>query len=193
MKLIVGLGNPGSRYANSRHNIGSSVVKALAKSLQAALRKEPGLPAFTAKVEIDGEVVLLAALTTFMNVSGRAVSALFKRYRLTSERLLLVCDDLDLKLGRLRLRPVGTAGGHRGLQAVITALGTSRFCRLRIGIGRPAARALEVAEYVLSNFKRKERAQVQAAILEAGNCCRLWASKGTQAAMNIFNRKERAQ
>ncbi len=191
MKLIVGLGNPGKDYAGSRHNIGFLVIKALAKSCKIPFKKDTATFSLNALVKIDGQNVILAMPLTFMNLSGMAVSALFKKYKIGPDNLLVVCDDLDLGLPRLRIRALGSSGGHRGLKSVIDALGTKGFSRLRIGIGRPENINIEASEYVLSPFNREEKGQVEKAIERARQCCSIWVTKGVTEAMNIFNKRSR--
>lgn len=193
MKLIVGLGNPGRLYIDSRHNIGFSVVKLLAKIYKISLKKEEGNLSLSGKVKISGQNVILAMPLTFMNLSGIAVAGLLKKYKIESGNLLVVCDDLDLEFGRLKLRPSGSSGGHRGLKAIIDSVGSQRFARLRIGIGRPpASEDIEASEYVLSAFNRKEKAAVRQIIEKAGECCQAWVREGVTETMNIFNKRRNA-
>jgi PTH1 family peptidyl-tRNA hydrolase len=186
MKLIVGLGNPGRAYKDSRHNIGFSVVKALAKIYKVALAKNKAAFSLNAKVKIKGENVILAVPLTFMNLSGKAVEALLKKHKINSENLLVVCDDLDLEFGRLKIRPGGSSGGHRGIESVIRSLKTNEFARLRIGIGRGKA-DLDVSRYVLSPFSNIEKKERDKIIDKACNCCRVWVSEGILKSMNFFN------
>jgi len=188
MRLIVGLGNPGRLYTDSRHNIGFSVVKALAKSYKISLKKESGNSSLSAKGKIDGKNVILATPLTFMNLSGIAVRDLFKKYRIDLDNLLVVCDDLDLEFGRLKLRPSGSSGGHRGLKSIIDSLGSQEFPRLRIGIGR-SSQEIEASVYVLSPFSRREKGQVKHIIEKAVGCCRSWVVKDITETMNIFNKR----
>lgn len=187
MKLIVGLGNPGILYANSRHNIGFQVVKYLARIKASALKKEKGIRALSAKVRFKGVDTVLALPLTFMNLSGEAVELLLKKYKADSGDLLAVCDDLDLEFGRLRLRSKGSSAGHRGIQSIIEHLGGNGFSRLRVGIGRPKGSA-EAAGYVLSHFNKKEKMELAAVIKNAADCAVSWASEGLEKSMNIFNR-----
>ncbi len=193
MKLIVGLGNPGGIYTNSRHNIGFKVVRALAKARNLTLKKDSGAPALSAKFKIDKQSVVLAMPLVFMNLSGLAVSGLLKKYKIDLYDLLVVCDDLDLEFGRLKIKQEGSSGGHRGLESIISSLGKKNFNRLRIGIDRPRPR-LETAEYVLSGFTRQEKERLLETIDKAVDCCLAWVSEGITKSMNIFNpcqRKER--
>src|SRR3989338_5399149 len=157
MKLIVGLGNPGLIYRGSRHNIGFRVVKALARAKRIALKKEKGISSLSAKASLDGCEVLLSLPLTYMNLFGSAVNGLIKKYKIEpATGLLVVCDDLDLGLGRIKIRASGSSGGHRGLRSIIEALKTEEFARLRVGIGRPVMAKSETSKYVLSPFAGKE-------------------------------------
>ena len=191
MKLIVGLGNPGRLYADSRHNIGFSTVKALAKIYKISLKKESGNSSLSGRVKIGGQNVILATPLTFMNLSGIAVSGLLKKYRIDLADLLVVLDDVDLEFGRLKLRPSGSSGGQRGLQSIIDSIGSQGFARLRIGIGRPQQN-LQTSQYVLSPFHKKEKEQVGQTIERAAQCCQAWVRKGVTETMNIFNQRRDA-
>ncbi len=188
MKLIVGLGNPGIFYSGTRHNIGFQVIKQLAKSKEFALKKEKGLKALSAKGRLDGIDAVLAMPLTFMNLSGEAVVSLLNKYKVESENLLVVCDDLDLEFGQIKIRSGGSSAGHRGIQSIIDFLGSNEFSRLRIGIGRP--KGADASEYVLSHFKRNEKIQLPEIIDRVKECCLSWASVGVEKSMIIFNRKE---
>jgi len=192
MKLIVGLGNPGEAYQDSRHNIGFSAVKALAKTYRARFVKNNATRSLCAKVKIRGCNAMLAMPFTFMNLSGNATRALVKKYKIDLADLLVVYDDLDLELSRIKIRPCGSSGGHRGLQSIIESLKSENFTRLRIGIGRQAI-GTDTAEYVLSGFKDNEKKQLKDILREAVLCCELWVSLGTAKSMNIFNRKAKKQ
>ncbi len=184
MKLIVGLGNPGDIYASSRHNIGFISIKALAKKYKFSLKRDSSTLSMSAKGSFCGEDIILAKPLTFMNLSGRAVRSLIKKYKVSLDDLLVICDDLDLEFARIRIRPFGSSGGHQGLKSIIDLLESSRFARLRVGIGRPS-RGVDPAEYVLASFGKKEN--IKEAIERVGDCCEVWLMKGVQKAMNIFN------
>ncbi len=187
MKLIVGLGNPGRAYIDSRHNIGSDVVKALAKEYGISLKRDRNTFSFCAKGEFKGHAVILAVPVTFMNLSGAAVKALVKKYKIDLDDLLVVSDDLDLDLGRLKVRPGGSSGGHNGLKSIIGSLNSQEFSRLRIGIGRPDTK-IDASEYVLAAFSKKEKPAVREAIEKASACCVIWATKGLAESMGMFNK-----
>lgn len=188
MKLIIGLGNPGIAYRDSRHNIGFTVVKALAKAEKKPLKKENGIPALSAKAANHN--IILATPLVFMNLSGAAVAALIRKYIIDSHDVLVVCDDLDLELGRLKIKPSGSSGGHRGLKSIIAAIDCEDFPRLRIGIGRPPQHK-NAADYVLSYFTRDERKEIEKAVQKAVACCQFWAREGTLKAMGKFNKNRR--
>jgi len=184
----VGLGNPGRIYTDTRHNIGFTVVKTLAKEHGVSLKKEKSIPALSGATQIDRHNVLLALPLSFMNLSGGAVKLLAEKYKVAPGDLLVVCDDLDLEFGRFKIRPNGSSGGHRGLASIIDALGRSEFCRLRIGIGRPPAEK-DAADFVLSPFLKKEKASLPGIIARAGDCCSEWVAKGAAQAMNAYNKR----
>lgn len=191
MKLIVGLGNPGKIYEGSRHNIGAAVVKNLAKIYGITLKRDKSVLSLTGKGSIEGHDAALALPLTFMNLSGSAVKPLAARYGIDPARdLLVVCDDLDLEFGRLRIRPAGSSGGHKGLKSIMSAFGSQSFCRLRVGIGRPSERNPDAADYVLSRFNRHERARLKDIIAEATDCLSIWITTGVTETMNTFNKKK---
>jgi len=186
MYLIVGLGNPGRSYIDSRHNIGFSVLRNLAKNWKVLFKRDPRVSALAAKVRVRGRYVLLAMPLTFMNLSGIAVAELVNRYDIDLARLLVVCDDLDLELGRLKIKPSGSSGGHRGLKSIIDSLETNDFSRLRIGIGQPPL-GHQASDYVLSGFTKQEKIRAREVTNKAVDCCWLWLTEGMDEAMNIFN------
>ncbi len=189
MKLIIGLGNPGRAYADSRHNIGFSVIKALSKDYKIPLKKD-NVFSLSGKGKIEGDGLILALPLTFMNLSGVAVSALIKKYKIGLENLLVVCDDMDLGLGVIKIRPGGSSGGQRGLGSIVESLGTQEFPRLRIGISRPLTDKQDAASFVLSPFTNKEKRKIKEIIGIACDCCRTWVTTGITESMNKFNRRE---
>lgn len=191
MKLIVGLGNPGRIYINSRHNIGFSVVKALSQAHKIALKKESGIVCLSGKGRIASDNVVLALPLTFMNLSGSAVKGLIKKYKIEPGNLLVVCDDLDLEFGRLKIKAKGSSAGQRGLKSIIGELASEDFCRLRVGIGRPFKEEAGISEYVLGPFNKKEKGRLGGIIEEAISCCEIWITKGITESMNIFNRSRK--
>ncbi|MFH0912676.1 MAG: aminoacyl-tRNA hydrolase [Candidatus Omnitrophota bacterium] len=192
MKLVVGLGNPGRIYIDSRHNIGFSVIKALGKICKAPLKGGGNTFSLSAKGRLSAENIILALPLTFMNLSGIAVATLLKKHKIGLENLLVVCDDLDLGFGAIKIRPSGSSGGHRGLGSIIDSLHSQAFCRLRIGIGSPGVNSnLDAADFVLASFNKKEKTQVNEIIEKACDCCRVWATKGITESMNVFNRRSK--
>ena len=191
MKLIVGLGNPGRRYEGTRHNIGFDVVDALAIRHRGEWETAPrGIGGLIAKWRLADTV--LAKPLTFMNLSGAAVLGLLQFYKIEIADFLVVVDDVNLELGRLRARSTGSAGGHNGLKSVIESLGTEDFARLRIGVGRGDARR-DLADHVTAKFERDEREDVAAAIGRAADAAELFVAEGIGPVMNRFNRKEDAE
>ena len=184
MKLIVGLGNPGREYEHTRHNVGFQVAEELAHRYRVTLKNRGSWKARVAKIAEIGEGVLLAEPTTFMNLSGWAVREIASFHKLAPSDVLIVVDDADLPLGRLRLRTSGSAGGHNGLKSIIQELGTIEFPRLRVGVGRQAG---ELKSHVLGRFSTGERDQIEAAVKRAADAAELFARENILAAMNRFN------
>src|SRR3954447_8714371 len=184
MKLVVGLGNPGSKYEGTRHNIGFEVIDRLAEGGTGArfTRKFDGL---IAETEIDFHRVSLLKPETFMNLSGRSVAQALRFYKLESADMLVVCDDLSLPLGKLRIRGGGSDGGQKGLRDIIAHLGTDAFARLRIGIGERGT--LDAADFVLSRFRSAERPVADDALILATQAVAVWTTQGLANAMNRFN------
>jgi peptidyl-tRNA hydrolase, PTH1 family len=184
VKLVVWLGNPGTKYQGTRHNIGFELVDRLAQggSSSTFSRKFEGL---CAEVEIDYRRVMLLKPETFMNLSGRSVGQAVRFLKIPLTDVLGVCDDLSLPLGKLRLRPGGTDGGQKGLRDMINHLGSDQFPRLRIGIGdREQA---DAADFVLSRFRSSERPVIDDALILASQAVAVWVTQGIDAAMNRFN------
>src|SRR5215218_1453427 len=183
MKLIVGLGNPGPKYAGTRHNIGFEVVDYLAAGPGCSTFREK-FEAFVAEMKEGDETVLLMKPLTFMNLSGRAVRAALDFYKLSVEQVLVVCDDFNLPLGKLRVRAKGSHGGQNGLRSIQEHLGTDAYARLRIGVGEPGPDAVD---HVLSKFRAGERKAADGAVAAAAQAALVWVRQGTEAAMNRFN------
>ena len=183
-KLVVGLGNPGSKYQATRHNIGFEVVDRLAQGGSGVTfaRKFDGL---IAETEIDFHRVLLLKPETFMNLSGRSVGQVMRFYQLGLEDLLVVCDDLNLPLGKLRIRGGGSDGGQKGLRDISAQLGTDDYARLRLGIGQRGE--LDAADFVLSRFRSSERPAIEDALILAAQAVAVWVTQGLPTAMNRFN------
>jgi PTH1 family peptidyl-tRNA hydrolase len=190
LKLIVGLGNPGREYSETRHNLGFQVVDELARRYRVKLRNDSKRKARVAKIGDIGDGVLVAQPTTFMNLSGWAVRDVAAFHKVGPQDLLIVVDDADLPLGRLRIRRSGSAGGHNGLKSIIQELGTVEFPRLRIGVGRQPG---ELKNHVLSRFGVEEKALVGAAVERAADAAELFAREDILAAMNRFNAAQPAE
>jgi PTH1 family peptidyl-tRNA hydrolase len=188
-RLIIGLGNPGKQYSGTRHNVGFDVVDTLATRVRAAWASAPrGIEALMARTV---DVVLVKPLT-FMNLSGAAVMGLLQFYKVPLENIVVIVDDVNLELGRLRIRPSGSAGGHNGLKSIIGSLGTEEFARIRMGVGRGDARR-DLADHVLSKFDAAERADVEALVGRAADAAQLFVTDGIGPVMNRYNRKEDAE
>lgn len=183
--LVVGLGNPGVRYAQTRHNVGFMVLDRLAVAWRAAWQEDPS-PAAVGHAQVAGRSVFLLKPLTYMNNSGHAVRLALARLHLTPQEVVLVYDDLDLPLGRLRIRRQGSAGGHRGVASVIRELGTEEFGRVRVGIGRPPD-GVTAADYVLEPFPPGERDAARKALERACAAVAAIIADGFEAAMRLFN------
>jgi PTH1 family peptidyl-tRNA hydrolase len=191
LKLIVGLGNPGRKYEGTRHNVGFDVVDQLAKAHHADWESAPrGIEALVARWRA-ADVVLSKPLT-FMNLSGGAIVGLMQFYKVELADLLVVVDDVNLELGRVRTRSIGSAGGHNGLKSAIEQLGTEEFARMRIGVGRGDTRR-DLADHVLARFDRDERENVEATVARAAEAVELFVAEGIGPVMNRYNRKEDAE
>ncbi len=183
--LIVGLGNPGSRYTETRHNIGFWVIDRLARRCGVSTFERRFEGEFASIAENDRTLMLLKPLT-YMNSSGRSVRQVVQWYKLPLDRLLVAHDDMDLPLGTLRLRLGGSAAGHHGVESVITELGSDRFARLRIGIGRPPDRT-RGRSYVLEPFTQEEKPLAERVAEVAADAALTWFREGLVTAMNRFN------
>lgn len=185
LTFIVGLGNPGREYAGNRHNAGFQCIDRLAEAHGISFTRRQAR-ARVAQGEISGHRVLLVKPQTFMNASGEAVGQLVRFYKIAPADVLVLYDDLDLPLGKIRLRPDGGAGGHKGMNSVIQHLGTEDFPRLRLGIGRPPGQ-MDPVDYVLSDFTVGERADMELAFERAVAAIECFLGEGIDAAMNAFN------
>jgi PTH1 family peptidyl-tRNA hydrolase len=183
VQLVVGLGNPGEEYAPTRHNVGFRVVELLARDAGEDFGRER-FQSRVAEVRLGEKKVMLLKPQTFMNNSGRAARAALGFYKLEPADMLVVCDDYNLELGRLRARRGGSAGGHNGLESIIAELGTQSFPRLRLGIG--AARG-DTVSYVLGRFRAEEREAISETIVRAADAVRSWVREGIESCMNRFN------
>ncbi len=189
-KVIVGLGNPGSKYKDTRHNVGYMVLAEL------AARHATGKPinrfhADCLDARIADKNVLLLCPTTFMNLSGVSVSEVVRFYKLDPKTdVFVVCDDLDLPLAKIRIRESAGSGGQKGLKDIIARLGTQDFARARIGIGRPSSTD-QVVDFVLTQFRKEERVDVEVAIKNVADAARIWVERGCAEAMNKYNVDEK--
>lgn len=184
--LIVFLGNPGPKYECTRHNAGFMAGDALAKKLGVSINRLR-FKALTAAAEINGERVLLMKPQTFMNLSGEAVGQAARFYKIPPERVLVVSDEISLPLGKLRVRPKGSAGGHNGLKSIIASLGSDAFPRIRIGVGAPPHPDYDMADWVLSVFRNQDLEDMLAASDRAAEAVTTYISDGPERAMNRFN------
>jgi PTH1 family peptidyl-tRNA hydrolase len=187
MKLVVGLGNPGREYRDTRHNVGFMVIDEVARRHQLTFAMAPSQVPETFVAKKFGEPALLVAKPlTFMNLSGNAIAALTRYYDITPADLLVVVDEAALPFGRLRARARGSAGGHNGLKSVIERLGTQEFPRLRLGVGRGDSRR-DLADHVLAKFEPGERAELETFITRAADAVEMFAVEGIGTVMNKYN------
>ena len=185
--LIVGLGNPGREYARTRHNAGFLVLDRLAERAKASWTTERKFNARLAKLERDGQRVILCQPETFMNSSGEAVGPLLSFHKLPLNRLLVVVDDADLPFGEIRFRPGGSSGGHHGLESIEQHAGLREYVRQRIGIGRGERNVREITNYVLAPFWADEQKLLEKVLQKACEQIECWLSAGGTQAMNRFN------
>ena len=191
MKLIVGLGNPGAEYRNTRHNAGFMVADEVARRYALTWAMAPAqLPETLVVKKFGPDPVLLAKPLTYMNRSGEGVAALARYYGIEPADLLVVVDEIDLSFGRLRARPSGSGGTHNGLRSVVEHLGPG-FCRLRVGVGRGDARR-DLADHVLSKFEPAEREQLESVIARAADAAEMFAAEGIIKVMNTYNADDAA-
>ncbi len=193
MKLIVGLGNPGREYEKNRHNMGFMCLNHFARTQGIRFDKKQGR-ARIGSGEVAGSKVVVARPQTFMNASGEAVSHLVRKFKISLEDLLVSHDDLDLPSGKLRLRQGGGSGGHKGIESIISCLGSQDFLRLRVGIGRPTVTEgssersdADIIAYVLSDFSAQEKRIITTLIPEVGEAILCLLTEGLTAAMNKYN------
>jgi PTH1 family peptidyl-tRNA hydrolase len=183
MKLIVGLGNPGPRFRETRHNVGFEVVERLGRRWQIETKREK-FHAWFGEGQVAGQPAVLLMPTTYMNLSGQAVLAAGRFYKLEAPDLLVVVDDMDLPVGRLRLRAGGSSGGQKGLLDIEQRLGMQEFARLRLGIGRPAFGAVD---HVLTRFDEPEREIMEKVIERSADAVENWVREGCERTMTLFN------
>ena len=185
--MVVGLGNVGRQYRHTRHNIGFMIAEELAQRFNIKFRRSLWLRAKIARFfsPESRKEVLIVCPSTYMNLSGKGVRRVKDKFSLPLENLLVICDDVNLPFGRIRLRAKGGTGGHKGLFSLVKELGNGNFHRLRIGIGRPEGKSLE--EYVLEEFSPSEQKELGKIIGKAGNIVLSWVEQGVDKTMNMFN------
>ncbi len=185
MKMIIGLGNPGKEYVQTKHNVGFMVIDAIADELGVSVEKRQ-CQAFTQMTTWDGEKILLVKPQTYMNLSGQAVMELLNYYKDKIDDLLVIHDDLDLPPGQLRFKQGGGAGGHNGIKNIIAHLNSNDFDRLKIGIGRSKN---DTKDYVLSAFSGADKKLIDEAVATSLDAVKLWLNQGIAPAMNQYNSK----
>ena len=186
--VIAGLGNPGSKYRNTRHNIGYTIVDQLAKKYDATWRDEARFEAEVAVVQHDERKLMLLKPQTFMNASGRSLGNVLRYHKLPSKSMLVIYDDLSLDLGRIKLTVNGSAGGHKGIANILTHVGTG-FARFRVGIGAKPYKEMDLADYVLSKFSKDERTILANHTPNFLNHIHLILNEGIESSMNIINQR----
>ena len=184
--LVVGLGNPGAKYENTRHNVGFMTADALAGRNGEPIRRVK-YHALTSEAVIGGQSVLLMKPTTFMNLSGQAVSEAARCYKIPADHVLVISDDVDLPLGKLRIRKSGSAGGHNGLKHIIQLLGTDQFPRLKIGVGGKPHPDYNMADWVLGQFQGEDKKTIDDAVARAADAVECLLADGIDRAMNQYN------
>ncbi|MEA5079140.1 MAG: aminoacyl-tRNA hydrolase [Anaerolineaceae bacterium] len=183
--LIVGLGNPGREYRNTRHNVGFLAIDALAKSLNVTLGKVQS-KALVGQGKFGASKVILVKPQTYMNLSGQAVSGLLNFYKISTEHLIVIHDDIDLPFGTIRIRPGGGSAGQRGVKSIIEKVGTQEFARMRLGVGRPPGQ-MDAAAYVLQPFTKEDEEFLVNFLAKAAEAAGEFVNNGLNAAMNKYN------
>ena len=186
--IVAFLGNPGLKYAGTRHNAGFMTADALCKKKNIAINKAR-FQALTAQTDLGGARVLLMKPQTYMNLSGQAVSQAARFYKIPPEHVLVVSDEVSLPIGKLRIRVKGSAGGHNGLKNIIEQLGTENFPRIRLGVGAPPNPDFEMVDWVLSVFRNEDAAEMEKAAARAAEAVECYIEKGPDRAMNLYNTK----
>ena len=184
--LLVGLGNPGDKYDNTRHNVGFAAIDQLAEELRVPVQKLK-YRALTQTVELGGAKVLLMKPITYMNLSGEAVGEAARFFKIPADHVLVLSDDVSLPVGKLRIRKGGSAGGHNGLKSIIQHLGTDQFPRVKIGVGEKPHPDYDMADSVLSKFTGEDLKTIQAAVKKAADAVACYLENGPDKAMNRFN------
>lgn len=191
MRLITGLGNPGRRYRNTRHNVGFLAIDKIAKDLSIRLRPASRSlmrrSSILGQGEFNGEKIILLEPQTYMNLSGTDIGPLADEKRIAPEDIIVICDDINLELGRIRIRKSGGSGGHNGLKSIIENLGTENFPRLRIGIYTEGFTDKNLTKYVLDEFNKEERILLDKILGVVSEAVKVYLADGIEAAMNKFN------
>jgi PTH1 family peptidyl-tRNA hydrolase len=185
MKIVVGLGNPGRKYNGTRHNVGFEVLTRLAQRYDVG-RPKAKFSAEVAETIIRNQKTILLSPLTYMNLSGQSVRAAVDFYKLPLTDLLVICDDINLDVARLRFRPSGSAGGQNGLKDIIQRLGSQTFGRLRVGVGRPPPN-WDAADFVLGKFSQEDQSEIDSCVARAVDAVEVWVEQGIEPAMNRFN------
>jgi len=183
---IIGLGNPGPRYARNRHNVGFICLDSFAQTHGFSWKPDAKRAADLGQGNLKGKKTYLVKPVTFMNLSGESARKVLAYYQIPMTNLLVIYDDVDIPFGKLRFRPSGSAGSHNGMKSMVVELGTDQFARLRIGVGEPPPE-WDIQDYVLGNFSKTEEPQLEKIIDTAVEAVSFWMSKGTEAAMNQYN------
>lgn len=186
MYLAIGLGNPGKEFQNTRHNIGFEVIEELSKRFKASLSFKQRLKSIIGKIELESKEVLLAKPQTFMNRSGEGLNEITKKYKVPLNKIIVIHDDLDLDVGRIKIKTGGSSGGHNGLESIINLIGSKDFGRIKIGIGKPS-KASQGAEYVLSKIPKSQKLELSNSITNAADAVETIILYGFPEAMNKFN------
>lgn len=190
MRIIIGLGNPTEKYQATRHNIGWDAITRISDDYRIPLNQKKH-KAICGMGYIEGEKVILAQPITYMNLSGESVRELVDFYKVPTEDIIVIYDDINLDVGQLRIRKKGSAGGHNGIKSIINHLGTEDFPRIRIGVGEKP-KDWDLADYVLSRFKDEEEIAIREALKDTSDACRIIITDGIDAAMNKYNKKKEA-
>ena len=188
MKLVVGLGNPGADYSRTRHNLGFMVLDEISRGWGVKFKRHSRSNSQKAEFDFNGQPVILAKPQTFMNLSGGAVAQLIRSDGIKFQDILVVCDDIRLELGSIRIREKGGAGGHNGLASIIKALGSDGFARLRPGVSLAGVRG-DLSRYVLADFPQKDRPALREAVSMAREAVESWIEEGIEKTMSRFNRR----
>jgi len=189
-RLIVGIGNPGKEYERTRHNLGFLVLLRLAEQLKFKFSQSSLTNGLTAEGTVDQSRIRLLLPLSYVNRSGRSVKKMVDDQESELKHVLVVCDDMNLDFGQIRIRAKGSDGGHNGLNSIIEHLGSEEFGRLRLGVGQPEANR-DPAEYVLEEFKPREKNALDDFIIEAVECCLMWLKEGINKTMDQFNKRKK--